>query len=99
MQTLEMNIDYFNYLGPVSPQKETTPTMKEGPKLLTMLSTERKRIVQKQHLIKEAHSCLVKTIIQAAEKAISKTTSETKRRPTVKCKREERIVRAEYRKH
>ena len=43
-------------------------------------------------------------VLQAAEKSIPKTSSETKRRPPVacwnkECKREEKIVRAEYRKH
>ena len=60
--------------------------------------------VQNQTTIEEAQSCLVKTILQAAEKTIPKTFSETKRTPTVawwneKCEREKRIVRAEYRKH
>ena len=48
-------------------QKESTITMK----------------VQNQNTIKEAHSCLVKTLLQTAEKTIPKTSSETKRRPTV----------------
>ena len=34
MPTLKTNIDYFDYLGPVSPQKETTATTKERPNLL-----------------------------------------------------------------
>ena len=60
--------------------------------------------VQNQNTIEEAHGCLVKIILQAAKKTIHKTSSKTKRRPTVawwnkECKREERIVRAEYRKH
>ena len=60
--------------------------------------------VQYQSTIEEAHSRLVETILQAAEKSIPKTSSETKRRPYVawwnkECKKEERIVRAEYRKH
>ena len=37
--------------------------------------------VQNQNTIEEAHSCLVKTILQAAQKTIPKTPSETKRRP------------------
>ena len=45
-----------------------------------------------------------KTILQATEKTIPKTSSETKKRPPVawwneECEREERIVKAEYRKH
>ena len=69
-------------------QKESTITIK----------------VQDQNTIEEAHSCLVKTILQAAEKSIPKTSSEIKRRPLVawwneEREREERIVRAEYRKH
>ena len=60
--------------------------------------------VQNQNTIQEAQSCLVKTILQAAEKTIPKTSSETKRRPTVpwwneECEREERIVKTEYTKH
>ena len=60
--------------------------------------------VQNQNTIKETHSCLVKTILQAAEKTFPKTISETKRRPTVawwneECEREKRIMRAEYKKH
>ena len=60
--------------------------------------------VQNKNKIEEAHSCLVKTILQAAEETIPKTSSETKRTPTVvwwyeECEREEKIVRAEYRKH
>ena len=52
---------------------------------------------QEQNTIEEAHSCLVKTILQAAEKTISKTSSETKRRLTVtwwneEFEREERIL-------
>ena len=39
--------------------------------------------VQNQNTIEEAHSCLVKTILQATEKTIPKTSSETKRRPTL----------------
>ena len=34
MQTLEMNMDYFDYSVLVSPQKENTATTKEGPSLL-----------------------------------------------------------------
>ena len=54
--------------------------------------------VHNQNAIEEAHNCLVKTILQAAEKTILKTSSETKRRPRVawwneECKREKRIVR------
>ena len=57
-----------------------------------------------QNTIVEAHNCLVKTILQAAEKTISQTFSETKKIPPVawwneECEREERIVRAEFRKH
>ena len=60
--------------------------------------------VQDQNTIQEVHSCLIKTILQAAEKTIPKTSSEVKRRPPVawwneECEREERIVRTEYRKH
>ena len=47
-----------------------------------------------QNTIKEAHSCLVKTILQAVEKTLPKTSSENK-----ECERENRIVRAKYRKH
>ena len=54
--------------------------------------------VQNQNTIEEAHRCLVKTMLQAAEKTIPKTSSETKRRPTVvwwneECEKEERITR------
>ena len=47
---------------------------------------------------------LVFTIIGAAEKSIPKTSPETRGRPPVawwyeECEREEKIVRAEYRKH
>ena len=57
--------------------------------------------LQYQNTIKEAYSCLVKTILKAAEKNIPKTFLETKRRLTVvwwneECEREERMVRAEY---
>ena len=58
-----------------------------------------------QNTIKEAHSCLVKTILQAVEKTISITSPGMKKRPLVawcneECEREKRIVRiAEYRKH
>ena len=60
--------------------------------------------VHNQNTTEEAHSCLVKTILQAVEKTIPQTSSETKRRATVawwneECEREERIVRADYRKH
>ena len=60
--------------------------------------------VQDQSRIGESYSCLVKIILQAAEKSIPKTSSEIKRRPLVawwneEREREERIVRAEYRKH
>ena len=60
--------------------------------------------VQIQNTTEEAHSYLIKTILQAAERTIPKTSSETKRRPTVawlneECERKERIVRAECRKH
>ena len=49
--------------------------------------------VQNQNTIKEAHSCLVKTILQAAEKTIPKTSPETKKRLPIawwdaECKRE-----------
>ena len=52
--------------------------------------------VQDPKTIEEEHSCLVKTILQAAEKSIPKTSPETKRRPPVvwwneECEREERI--------
>ena len=55
--------------------------------------------VQNQNTIEKAQSCLAKTILQAAEITILKT-SET--RPTVawwnkECEREERIMIAEYR--
>ena len=54
-------------------------------------------------VIKEAHSCLVKTI-QIVEKTIPKTSSETNKRPPVtwwkeECEREEQTVRSVYRKH
>ena len=60
--------------------------------------------VQDQNTIKTAHSCLVKTIWQAAEKPILKISPEKKKRPPVaywneECEREERLVRAEYREH
>ena len=34
MQMLEMNMDYFDYLGPVFFKKETMATTKEVPSLL-----------------------------------------------------------------
>ena len=56
--------------------------------------------MQDQNTIEEAHSCLVKTILQAAEKTIPKNSPGTKKRPpeawwNKECEREERIVRAE----
>ena len=39
--------------------------------------------VENQNTIEEAHICLVKNILQAVEKIIPKSSSETKRRPTV----------------
>ena len=50
--------------------------------------------LQNQNTIEESHSCLVKTILQAVERTIPKTSSETKRRSTKNVK-----VRAEYRKN
>ena len=60
--------------------------------------------VQDQNTIEEEHSCQIKTILQAAEKTIPKTSSKTKKRPSVAwwnevCKREERILRAKCKKH
>ena len=60
--------------------------------------------VQDQNTIVEAHSCLVKTILEAAEKTIHKTSPQMKKRPTVawwneECEREEKIIIADYRKH
>ena len=52
--------------------------------------------IQKQNAIQEAHSCLVKTILQTEEKTIPKTSSETVASWNEECEREERIVRAEY---
>ena len=54
--------------------------------------------------VEETYGRLVESIIGAAEKSIPKTSIETKRRPPVAwwnedCEREEKIVRAEYRKH
>ena len=56
--------------------------------------------VQNQNTIKEEHSCLVETILQAVERTVPKTSSETKRRPTVawwnkKCESEERLLTIE----
>ena len=50
--------------------------------------------VQDQNTIEEAYKCLNKNILQAAEKTIPKTSSETKRIPYVawwnkECEREE----------
>ena len=60
--------------------------------------------VLNQNTIEEAHNCLIKIILYAAEKTILKTSSESKRIPPVawwneECERKERIVRAEYSKH
>ena len=57
-----------------------------------------------QNTIEKARSCLVKTILQAAEKNISKNFPEMKKIPPIalwnkECEREEIIVRAKYRKH
>ena len=38
---------------------------------------------QNQNTIKEAHSCLIKTVLQASEKTISKPSPKTKKRPLV----------------
>ena len=60
--------------------------------------------MQNQNTIEETHSCLVKNILQAAEKIIPKTSPETKKRLLVawwkkEYEREDKIVIAEYRKH
>ena len=60
--------------------------------------------VRDQDTVEETYGRLVESIIGAAEKSIPKTSIETKRRPPVAwwnedCEREEKIVRAEYRKH
>ena len=65
--------------------------------------SERKQNYNKsadQNAIEKIHSCLVKTILKAAEKTIPKTFSETKKKPpkvgwNKECEREGRIVRAE----
>ena len=60
--------------------------------------------VRDQNTIGKTYSSRVKVILQTAEKTIPKTYPETKKRTPVawwneECERDERIVRAEHRKH
>ena len=55
--------------------------------------------MQDRNTIEEAHICLVKIILRAAEKTIHKTTPETKKKPPVVWWNKERIVGAEYRNY
>ena len=55
--------------------------------------------MQDQNTIEEANSYLNKTILEAVEKPIPQISSKAKKRPPVAWGNEERIVRAEYKKH
>ena len=66
--------------------------------------SKRKNNNNKCATIEGAYSCLLKIILQAAEKTIPKASTEAKKRLSVlwqneECERKERIVRAEYKKH
>ena len=60
--------------------------------------------IHDQESIEKAYSCLTRNILQAAENTILKTTLGIKKRSPVawwneECEREEKIVRAQYKKH